>query len=176
MDISSDLIRKSYTENKAVVFNSVFPNDYTWETFINHIDASIIVPPASPKQGCREVIGSVNFWQSLTMTIENMSDLSFPELNDKAMFIQSMHGGHNSGQFAAISFTTHEPTTGKHSDPVDVFYWQCVGDVKWTLSYENKEESFVLNPGDVIYVPTGIIHEVKSLTPRASISFMFLRE
>lgn len=175
MDISEDLIIKSYTNNKAIVFNSVFPNDYTWETFINHLDKSIIVDVPNPKQGCKEVIGSINFWQSLTMTVENMSDNSFPEITHKANFIQSMHGGTNNGQFAAISFTTHEPTTGKHSDPVDVFYWQCVGTALWTLFYEDKEEIFTLSPGDIIYVPKKIIHEVKSLTPRASISFMFGR-
>lgn len=176
MEISEQSILEAYSNNKAVVFRSVFPNDYNWQTFINHLDKSIIVDPLSQKQGCKEVVGSINFWQNLTMTVENMSDDSFPELDMKSEFIKSMHKGETIGQFAAISFTKHEPTTGKHSDPVDVFYWQCIGDVEWTLYYNDIEESFILNPGDIIYVPEGIIHEVKSLTPRASISFMFARK
>jgi ribosomal protein L16 Arg81 hydroxylase len=45
--------------------------------------------------------------------------------------------------------------------------------VTWTIHDEDKNESFVLSPGDIIYVPKSIVHEVTSLTPRAAISFVF---
>jgi quercetin dioxygenase-like cupin family protein len=77
------------------------------------------------------------------------------------------------GRFGALSLTDSEPTTGKHSDPVTVMYWNCIGSVEWNVFTENKNYSFVLQPGDVILVPANMLHEVKSLGPRAAISFMF---
>jgi len=57
-------------------------------------------------------------------------------------------------------------TFGAHKDTTDVWFWQCQGKTKWTI---NKKE-YILKPGDLIFVPKGIIHNVVSLTPRAGIS------
>ena len=56
---------------------------------------------------------------------------------------------------------------------MDVIYAQFVGSVTWTIYDEDGSESHTLNPGDIIYVPKSVLHEVTSLTPRAAISFMF---
>lgn len=58
----------------------------------------------------------------------------------------------------------------RHSDPVDGLYIQCTGSAKWTAYYENETESFILSPGDAIFIPKGIEHTVETLEPRAAIS------
>ena len=55
---------------------------------------------------------------------------------------------------------------GKHNDPDDVYFWQCQGSTKWVTDYGD----YTLEPGDLIYVPATVNHEVISLTPRAGLS------
>ena len=55
---------------------------------------------------------------------------------------------------------------GKHTDTMDVWFWQAKGITKWQIM--NKE--YVLSPGDLIYIPKGVEHCVISLSPRAGIS------
>jgi ribosomal protein L16 Arg81 hydroxylase len=70
-----------------------------------------------------------------------------------------------------------------HRDTHDVIAWQCIGSVEWRL-YKNIEdselhtvnpeaeyESIVLKPGDAIFVPKGLAHQVVITEPRASIIF-----
>lgn len=56
---------------------------------------------------------------------------------------------------------------GKHKDEVDVYYWQVQGKTVWDV--EGLGEN-ILEPGDLIFIPRGVFHHVKPLTPRAGIS------
>jgi mannose-6-phosphate isomerase-like protein (cupin superfamily) len=60
-----------------------------------------------------------------------------------------------------------------HSDPVDGMFFQCVGETLWTAYYGEVEESWTIRPGDMVYIPSGVVHSVKSLMPRCSISIGF---
>ena len=108
---------------------------------------------------------------------QDLSDLRIPPAN-KLEKLKNLHlsikgSSKCTGYFGAVSLTNKEPTTGKHSDPIDVIYCQFVGSVTWTIFDENKSNVFILNPGDIIYVPKSVVHEVKYSNPRAAISFMF---
>lgn len=62
------------------------------------------------------------------------------------------------------------PTSGafkKHRDANNVYYWQCIGKTKWIV---DGYGTFILEPGDLIYIPSGVFHEVIPLTPRLGIS------
>jgi hypothetical protein len=166
-------------QNGVVVVSKYFEEEYSWNNFINAIsDAYDINDPNNKIEGSKEVFGKINFWQKLTMTLDNIDEKNFPGIQDKVNKLTQLHNNLKAptkctGYFGAVSLTNKEPTTGKHSDPIDVIYCQFVGLVTWTISDEDKSESFVLNPGDIIYVPKSVMHEVTSLTPRAAISFMF---
>ena len=58
----------------------------------------------------------------------------------------------------------------RHSDPVDGLYVQCTGSARWTAYYEGGNESFIVLPGDAMFIPKGIEHTVETLEPRAAIS------
>lgn len=72
-------------------------------------------------------------------------------------------------------------TLGVHEDYVDVLFWCLHGMVEWhvpkggkrTHSKDNLEErdSYILHPGDVIYVPTAFRHKVVSIGERFGVSF-----
>jgi len=161
------------------VVKNFFNEGYYWDNYINSInDAYDLSNPDNRIEPTREVVGKVNFFQKLTMTLDNINEQNFPGLKDKIDKLTQLHETVKPstkcvGYFGAVSFTTKEPTTGKHNDPIDVIYAQFVGSVTWIIYDEEGSESFDLNPGDVIYVPKSVMHEVTSLTPRAALSFMF---
>jgi mannose-6-phosphate isomerase-like protein (cupin superfamily) len=70
-----------------------------------------------------------------------------------------------------ISLSKESKTFGKHKDESDVWYWQCIGSTQWKIFEFNETISYILEPGDIIYVPRGIFHDVIPLSPRVGISF-----
>ena len=70
-----------------------------------------------------------------------------------------------------ISLSKNSKTSGKHRDGAFVWYWQCIGNTQWIIYENEKEFTYELSPGDIIYVPRGVYHSVFPLTPRAGISF-----
>jgi mannose-6-phosphate isomerase-like protein (cupin superfamily) len=179
---------------KVTFLNKYFNEDYDWSNFINAINESYDVNnPNNKIDSFKEKLGNIVFWRKtkLTMTLELKQPLSlpnqlldginekiFPGIQDKAKKLTELHqklskAGRCVGYVGVVSFTNKEPTTGNHSDPMDVIYCQFIGSVTWTVSNDNSSEIFVLNPGDIIYVPKNTMHEVTSLSPRAALSFMF---
>lgn len=69
-----------------------------------------------------------------------------------------------------LSLTNLDETFEAHIDTMDVWFWQAIGKTHWK-TYETEQGSeFLLEPGDLIYIPRGVKHKVKSLTPRVGIS------
>lgn len=82
----------------------------------------------------------------------------------------------NAHMYCNISITGK--TFGMHVDTQDTWIWQCAGVTKWALHYHidayhsyNGVVVHELNPGDMLYIPKGVYHTTKPLTPRFSISF-----
>lgn len=85
---------------------------------------------------------------------------------------------------ALINFVGKEAAYSAHKDPQDVISWQCIGNVEYRI-YEDVEcefgqpidfrklkyDSYILSPGDVIYLPKGTIHQAVVFEPRATIIF-----
>jgi mannose-6-phosphate isomerase-like protein (cupin superfamily) len=65
-----------------------------------------------------------------------------------------------------LSLTNICKNFGPHADTMDVWFWQAKGKTKWQV----LGNEYILSPGDLIYVPKGIEHNVIALTPRAGIS------
>ena len=171
--MSIDLIKQNRQDRTAHVFRNMFIDLPVWDNFFNHISDGIEEKEYSGgNMGSKEVVGKVNFWSRLTMTLDQPEEKYYTHLNNYINKLTEFQDYTFNGSFCAVSITNREPTTGKHNDPVDVFYMQCIGSVVWKI-FGDTEYEYTLNPGDVIYVPSGVDHEVRSLTPRASISFMF---
>jgi hypothetical protein len=79
----------------------------------------------------------------------------------------------NNPQKKPSDFTPSMMIPTIHSDPVDGMFVQCVGSVVWTGYYDGTSEEWVVEPGDLVYIPKGVSHSVKSLHPRCSISVAF---
>jgi hypothetical protein len=174
MELSKEKIAEAKANGVAVAFTNVFDSGYSWDNFINHIND--VYDKTSANNGnydYKQVVGLINIWHKFTYTLEGLNSSNFPDLDKKYEYLKTMHPNQGIGYFGAVSLTSKEPTTGNHTDPIDVMYCQFIGSVIWKIEYEDRVETFVLNPRDMIYVPKGLMHEVTSLTPRAAISFMF---
>tara|TARA_R110000803_G_C11820289_1_gene301853 strand:+ start:92 stop:511 length:420 start_codon:yes stop_codon:yes gene_type:complete len=69
-----------------------------------------------------------------------------------------------------INILQNSSTFGEHKDTVDVWFWQVKGSTKWVI--ESKEE-YLLEEGDLIYIPKGVLHNVIPLGSRAGISMSY---
>lgn len=54
-----------------------------------------------------------------------------------------------------------------HFDALDNFYWQCQGSVEW----QANGNTYVVEPGDLVYIPAKTYHSVNFSMPRAAIGF-----
>lgn len=84
-----------------------------------------------------------------------------------------------------INFAGNESVGNIHSDKQDVVSWTCAGEVEYRIykaerSYEPRKlteeealmvgyDSYIMKPGDVIYMPKGVFHQAIAHHPRASL-------
>jgi mannose-6-phosphate isomerase-like protein (cupin superfamily) len=66
-----------------------------------------------------------------------------------------------------------DPTV--HSDAENRFFIQGDGQSLWKVFHDNEELNYevLLSPGDMVYIPKGLIHSVESMCPRHSVSIAF---
>jgi hypothetical protein len=81
----------------------------------------------------------------------------------------------NLHSFCAIyfSFFPYAESHGNHCDDTDLFHWQQVGQTQWKITEDGKKYVYTLNPGDCIFIPEGVHHDVHPLTSRIGLSFGF---
>ena len=60
---------------------------------------------------------------------------------------------------------------GRHKDAMDVIILQVWNEVAYTVESENQHDSFVLSPGDAIYIRNGVYHTPVILGERMTMSF-----
>lgn len=88
-------------------------------------------------------------------------------VNEYSKLDSSLH----CGAHCYINLMSKSGENGNHKDPADVLFWQVTGITDWAIDDHGEIKSYILDPGKAVYVPRGMYHSVKSLTPRAGISF-----
>ena len=67
-----------------------------------------------------------------------------------------------------VSFCKDSCAHGRHCDDKDVLLVQAIG----CMEYEfDNMPSYTLNPGDSLFIPEGVFHKPKVLSPRCTLSF-----
>lgn len=95
---------------------------------------------------------------------------------DSVILFQSFEKNNNQTVPDNFDYNLLKPTI--HSDPVDGFFIQCEGKTEWieygvTCFGHSRIKKYTVNPGDMLYIPSGLQHSVESLCPRASVSISF---
>jgi mannose-6-phosphate isomerase-like protein (cupin superfamily) len=184
---NKNLLKESI-KNRTV---TVFPKHYSnfpdkWDYFINFIDFGSQQPmPKSRQEEMEEGDdnsqfrkGLVAFWGYMTILIDRPQEDFFPGLEEIKSDLVSTFNKEPSGSLAIISLSSSEKKVERHEDETDNVYTQCVGSVTWRIYVGDSKEytDYELNPGDVIFVPSGTSHEVFPNTPRSAIVFVFKKE
>lgn len=167
-----DQIQIAKINKTPIVFNGVFPNVVSWQEVIDHFNHSIKQNNQAVRNNIHQTIGQAHFWSNYTWTLDN-AHLHFDGVSDTIKVLNPLLDNNFHTAFTIVSLTTNEPSIGRHSDQYDVFYLQGVGSVDWHLEVGMEKIVHTLNNGDLLFVPAGTTHEVKSNTPRVGISMMF---
>jgi mannose-6-phosphate isomerase-like protein (cupin superfamily) len=69
-----------------------------------------------------------------------------------------------------MSFTSQSKSFPPHSDDVDVYLYNALGSINFTV-WDPDPITYTLVPGDMVYVPKGMQHQSVPLEPRVSISY-----
>lgn len=173
-------IISDYKQSKKVLYMKSFISKNmlpSWDNFLNHMDNRIKIPNKGTNSFVYEVggevINKVNFWDRVSMSFNDATEDFYPYITEIRNAFELLHPNKEIASGVYITLTSKE-SDYEHFDEVDVFQLQCIGKSLWKIKDSNGSISeYILSPGDVIFVPSMIIHEVVPLSPRAAISFMF---
>lgn len=98
--------------------------------------------------------------------VEQIAKMVYGELKEDSKFIHAT---------AITNFIKHDKEYEIHSDGTEVINWHCIGTIDWNV-YDDSGEEHILNiePGDLVFIPSGMKHKVIIHEPRASIIFDFV--
>lgn len=110
--------------------------------------------------------------------LENLGFVTYrgeriPSVDMLRQAIHAMHPEHSiCTAHIYISLLSFSNTLGRHKDDTDVFFIQALGQTKWIIE-EEKLHEYILNPGDMIFIPKEHWHTPIPLSPRVGISIGF---
>lgn len=157
-----------------------------WDNFISFIDycnkQGVESTPEERKafaESGRVRIGNLQIWGYFTTFAENPVEQEqfFPTLKSIAeKASKDYNGARWRSSFALTNISNAENVTNRHNDRTHNLYIQCIGSVTWKIykALDSAEYSeYTLKPGDAIWVPAGVSHEVVALEPRAAVTIAF---
>lgn len=156
---------------------NLIPSTTGWDEFINHCDYTVKHPEITLPSPVK-VIGALQMWDEFFVAgyyVENGD--CFSQLKEIFAKTTELFGREPNKGCTLINFMGNQKTIPVHTDSRDSFLWQAIGSVEWRICETTEEdspyESLTVNPGDVLFVPSGIIHTVFCPNPRAAISVFY---
>jgi ribosomal protein L16 Arg81 hydroxylase len=183
-----EFIEQAIKEKRIHVWKNRFPEVPSLENWLNVIakyssrdleefpEASSIVNDNNVEKPFLSFDLRCRFWTRLTVQLCDKQDPlenDFKELRPISEWVMSVYGPEVfTNTFAFMSFIKNRGAVGlKHTDTIDQFQWQCYGETIWRTG-EDLENEYIIRPGDFLFIPKGIIHEIEtSVAPRAAINF-----
>jgi hypothetical protein len=176
-------IVEAKSSNQVLFFKNTIPTTPSWDDFIQNLNINYnnnITIDSNDKR-----------FNNSVLIYNRLDPISFMLIKDNSIgLIQKSSNIYNIINDinidcikSIINFVGNESKYYIHADSHDVISWHCIGSVEWriykTLKQENPPpaestepyESYILNPGDILFVPSGIVHQVVVTEPRASILF-----
>ena len=174
-------------KNIPYLFKSICNETPSWEEFIAHINDQyhnkrIAVVPSNPYR--ERFIRGVLFKNPLYLNVLEPSSQWYKTIDSFFDLFNQIIPYRGFALSAYINFSKEEPSEF-HFDETDNLYWQCIGETDWEF-YVNKKRSFdnlekfekeyikfKVSPGDVVYIPRGMMHNVKTSGPRGALQFKY---
>ena len=188
--LDQTLIEEAIRDRKIHVFRNALPDTPKWEQILaiiakyvardieefpdeSHLSTSNLGQAyLSFQLRCR-------FWSRLTYQLYDPKDpleADIKELLPILDWAHEVYGDRVANTFALVSLMANRGQVGlKHSDDVDQFQWNCKGTSLWRTGDDLEVETYI-EPGDFIFIPKGINHEIETLTPRFVINLVINNE
>lgn len=155
--VTDSEFEKARDDYRPFVFRNLPYQRFGWADAINDLNQSMI------KNYKIKILDGFGFITH--NTAEHIVHLQ-PVVND----ILKLYPGHDYSAHMYMSLSTLTEGFGKHCDHSEVFFWQCEGSTHWKVFTLTGEEEYDINPGDIIYIPTSMPHDVISNSPRVGLS------
>jgi mannose-6-phosphate isomerase-like protein (cupin superfamily) len=186
-------IDKARMNNIALFYKKHLDVNLNWDFIVNEINKSFKEVP----KNSLETFYLWNWKNHNSVSVERMFYIQlvskFPtgikEVDDfatsfgKVLFDKADYEYLNKTVQYFINLVPHNndigivPNSPKHNDDWDVVFIQVVGESTWNIYKNEKDDtptqSQTIFPGDIIFIPKGVYHEIYALTPRAGISLAY---
>lgn len=180
------LIEQARAENRIHIFKDPFPNRPSWDTILGVI--AKYVEHDVEKFPDRSYLDTKNleeeylsfqlkcrFWSRLAFQLNDQEDPYMeviPELKPVTEWGLSQYPKDiYTNNFGLVTFMKNKGVVGKkHFDLVDQFQWLVQGEMIWRTG-ENLENEYHVVPGDFLFIPKNLVHEIETFkAPRACIN------
>lgn len=171
---TKDIINKisESKKNSTVCVIKNFCNEVpSWEDFIQYLEEATHQPSSFPEPLPQydldlggKVVGNVLIKQDFYLYIATHRHIgnSLKILKEFSL-INSLF----SITTIYINLSSNIDNVQSHTDGLDNFYWQCQGSVEWKAN----GNTYVIEPGDLVFIPAKTHHAVNFSGPRAAIGF-----
>ena len=174
MFLTKDIINKisESKKNSTVCVIKNFCNEVpSWEDFIQYLEEATHKPSSFPEPLPQydlnlggKVVGNVLIKQNFYLYIaphrhigNSLKILKEFSLINSLFSITTIY----------IKLSSNIDNVPSHTDRLDNFYWQCQGSVEWKAN----GNTYVIEPGDLVFIPAKTHHAVNFSGPRAAIGF-----
>lgn len=147
-------MRHSYFKN---YFNSYLPS---WDNIIHLVDRNI----SNPDQ--------IEVFENLGFFIKNADGIDIVKRIEDHLHYFNQHRCYPETH-VYVSYLSSSKTVGYHRDRADVYIVQTHGSTQYKINEKGEESTYVLTPGDMLFIPAHVWHEPTPLSPRACLSVGF---
>jgi hypothetical protein len=177
--------RISYARQSGTILHlkNIVSDLPSWENFIFNLNYKFNSKKISDWSDSRDLILNNNatevmIYNKLDLQVRHSVDIGSPNklfTDDKLIKQMQEYSGFPFGNIKTlINFVANEADYYIHTDDHDVILIQCQGSVEWRIYpslQSNEYDSYIIEPGDLLFAPKGIVHQAVVFEPRASIVF-----
>lgn len=157
-------IEKSRIELKPFVSRGQFNGLPDWGFFLNYLNYSFKYPVMCKKKG--------DYFFLLEVFDQQVRNTKYAYDHIYQVLNSSHPLGVQKRPCFLVSLLGDIPALGEHEDSCDQMHIACVGESIWKITLNDLSvKEYTLEPGDLIFIPTGLKHVVTCSKPRAGITF-----
>jgi len=162
----------------AALFKNLIPETPSWDNFINHMDFEYKIDfSEKEKNKTFNYFGGIMMKEGFDLYFQvryEKNSEGLPQVDKFMSLFNEVYNEKTGGGASFINFVGRQPLVPMHADKWDSVFWHCLGTARWTINLkehdDTPEQTFYLEPGDVIVIPVGVLHSVYNEGPRAGIA------
>jgi len=172
LEEAKKIITECKLNRKEYVFKNFFENDVTWGQILEEINDAWDYKDVLPDKKKSNIHNHIHYGERFDIIIEHTVEKTKIEQSqdfiNATRYIYDRLDGHH----LIFANLINGADTLYHDDISDNFQWMCLGSSHWSIKDQDGEREYILEAGDMIFIPSGVKHEVKP-SIRASMNMNF---